>query len=190
MNNKNKTIKIVLILIIILTLVGATFAFWIFNSDINKDIIFNTNKKLEEYIIYDSGESKYVGNFNLGSNYLEGVHTNISIYKTKEASNTLLYASINMTINEIGNNMKMLPGLKWLVTLDNDTYNKTILASGDFLNISDLEEFTLLSNIEVTQEKKEYTIWIWLDENEQTSNQLLGETIDISLWTKVDQITK
>jgi len=95
-----------------------------------------------------------------------------------------------MTINEIGNNMKMLPGLKWLITLDNDTYNKTILASGDFLNISDLEEFTLLSNIEVTQEKKEYTIWIWLDENEQTSNQLLGETIDISLWTKVDQITK
>ncbi|MBQ8218961.1 MAG: hypothetical protein IJZ79_04340, partial [Bacilli bacterium] len=189
MDNKNvKIIKVLMILSFIFIIMGGTLAYWNWVSVNDKEIIFNTSKGLEDYIIYDSGESKFVGDFKLGSSYLDGVHTTVSIYKKDEAVNASLYASINMRINEIGNKMRTLPGLKWAVTLGSSTDNGEVLANGNFLNLNSNDEILLLPYIEVTTEITEYTIWIWLDENESTSYEMSGETVDTSIWTQVDQI--
>ena len=84
MNKKINIIRILFLLGIIFTILGGTFAYWNWMSTTDKEIVFNTSKELQEYIIYDSGESKFVGDFQIGSSYLDGIHTTVSIYKQKK----------------------------------------------------------------------------------------------------------
>ena len=58
MSRKKRIILISIIIVLVLSLVVAgTYALWTWNSNVNKNVVFNTSKKLQEYIIYDSGES-------------------------------------------------------------------------------------------------------------------------------------
>ena len=179
MNKRNKILIIISIILIILIILGGTLALWTWNSSENKNIVFNTASDLQDYIIYDEGESKFVGDFQVSDSYLDGVHTTISLYKTEDVSNVDLYATINMDINSIGTNLKSLPGLKWVVTSGNSTdSNHEILSQGNFLGTNDGDTLVLYNNIEVLTTKKEFTIWLWLDSSTNLDSELTGERID------------
>ncbi len=187
MNKKNKTLILLMVLGVIMILLGSTFAYFSWRSGENKEVVFNTSKGLQEYIIYDSGESKFVGDFQVGTSYTSGVHTTVSIYKSDKISDKMLYATINMKVKEIGENLNNSEALKWTVTLGNATSNGKVLASGNFSLLSTGSEMAILPNFEVTTTLTEYTIWIWLDETLADSS-MTGETADVSIWTQVDQI--
>ena len=187
MNKKNKTLILLMVLGVIMILLGSTFAYFSWRSGENKEVVFNTSKGLQEYIIYDSGESKFVGDFQVGSGYTSGVHTTVSIYKSDKISDKMLYATINMKVKEIGENLNNSEALKWTVTLGNATSNGEVLASGNFTLLSSGSEMAILPNFEVTTTLTEYTIWIWLDETLADSS-MTGEKLDVSIWTQVDQI--
>ena len=188
MDKKNKTLILLMVLGVIMILLGSTFAYFLWGSRENKEVVFNTSKGLQEYIIYDSGESKFVGDFQVGSSYTSEVHTTVSIYKSSEVNNIPLYATINMKVKEIGENLNNSEALKWTVTLGNATSNGKVLASGNFSLLSTGSEMVILPNFEVTTTLTEYTIWIWLDETLADSS-MTGEKADVSIWTQVDQIT-
>jgi len=190
MNNKNKQIKLILgvLLLGILTVAGS-FAFWTWTSSENKTVLFNTSGDLAEYIEYDEGESKFIGDLAVSDSYLDGAHTTISIKKTQEATNVDLFATINMKINEIGTNMSKSRAVKWTITRGNSTNPGVVLNEGNFLGASKDESLELYSNIEVTTSIQEFTIWLWIDEGENPSEKLSGETLDTVIWTQVDQIT-
>ena len=187
MNKKKKTLILLMVLGVIMILLGSTFAYFSWRSGENKEVVFNTSKGLQEYIIYDSGESKFVGDFQVGTSYTSGVHTTVSIYKSDKISDKMLYATINMKVKEIGENLNNSEALKWTVTLGNATSNGKVLASGNFSLLSTGSEMAILPNFEVTTTLTEYTIWIWLDETLADSS-MTGETADVSIWTQVDQI--
>ena len=187
MDKKNKTLILLMVLGVIMILLGSTFAYFSWRSGENKEVVFNTSKGLQEYIIYDSGESKFIGDFQVGSSYTSGVHTTVSIYKSDKISDKMLYATINMKVKEIGENLNNSEALKWTVTLGNATSNGKVLASGNFSLLSTGSEMAILPNFEVTTTLTEYTIWIWLDETLADSS-MTGETADVSIWTQVDQI--
>jgi len=97
----------IVIFLIGLIITGGSYAFWSWNSDNNKNVVFNVSKDLKEYIKYDEGESSFIGDLNVSNSYLTGsIHSTISIYKTSEAANINLLATIHMDINQIGENMK------------------------------------------------------------------------------------
>ena len=184
---KNRNIRLIIGVILLgLLIIAGTFSLWIWGSNENKDVVFNTSKKLQEYIIYDSGESKFVGDFQVGSSYTSGVHTTVSIYKSSEVNNVPLYATINMKVKSIGDNLSS-EALKWTVTKGNATSNGDVLASGNFSSLTTDSELALLTNFEVTTTMSEYTIWIWLDET-LASPSMSDEILDVSVWTQVDQI--
>ncbi len=188
--NKYRKLSITLLIIsVIFIILGGTLSLWTWNSSENKNVVFNTASNLQDYIIYDEGESKFVGDFQVSDSYLDGVHTTISLYKTEEVNDVDLYATINMDINSIGKNIKSLPGLKWVVTSGNSTdSNREILSQGNFLGTNDGDTLVLYNNIEVLTTKKEFTIWLWLDSSSNLDSELTGETIDTSIWTQIDQI--
>ena len=115
MDKKKSIILIITVFLLGILTTAGSFAYWSWQSDTNKNIVFNTAKELQEYIEYDEGESTFVGNFQIGNTYLDGIHSTIAINKTQEAANVRLLATINMDINAIGLNMAKSSALLELV---------------------------------------------------------------------------
>ena len=187
MTKKRAILLSVTILFIGLFITVGSYAFWSWSSNTNKNIVFNTSKKLSNYIVYDEGESKFVGDFQISSSYTQGIHSTISLYKTSEAANVSLTATIHMDINNIGNVMKKSTALKWKVTLGDSTNIGATLAEGNFIGVENGDTITLVPNIEVTTTLTKYTIWVWIDANENPSDDIIGETFDSDIWTEINQ---
>jgi len=185
---RKKLILIICVLFLGVLVTGGTYAYWTWNSDTNKNIVFNTSKELSQYITYDEGESKFVGDFKVSDSYTDGLHSTIAIGKKTEASDVTLVATINMDINEIGTNMKNSSALKWVVTSGDSINPGEVLSSGDFLGVNNNDTMMLLPSVEITTTVEKYTIWIWLDETENPSSELTGETLDTVVWTEINQI--
>jgi len=190
-NNKKKylLLTIGILLIGLMTIVGS-FAFWTWNSSTDKSVVFNTSKALEEYIIYDSGESKFVGDFQVADSYTEGMHSTISVKKTEDAKDHSLYATIYMDINEIGEYMKVSPALKWAITSGDSSNVGKLLNQGVFYGQSSGDTIELKPSFEVTTTEQEFTVWIWLDSGESIDSNLTGETLDVNVFTQIDQIVE
>ena len=188
MSRKKRIILISIIIILVLSLVVAgTYALWTWNSNVNKNVVFNTSKGMQYYIYYDAGESKFVGDFQVSDTYTGGIHTTITMGKSSEIANIGLYATINMTIKAIGSNLANSSALKWVITKGNSTNPGTVLNSGSFIGHSLGDNIVLAPSIEITTTNTEYTIWIWLDSSMNPGEEISGETIDASVWTQINQ---
>ena len=115
------------------------------------------------------------------------MHSTISLYKTSEAANVDLKATIHMDIKTIGTNIASSRALKWMITSGTSSNVGSVLASGDFIGVNSGDVLDLISNLEVTTTEAFYTIWIWLDASENPSNDLTGETLDTVVWTEINQ---
>lgn len=93
MKNKRKKYLIIALSIVAIFIFAGTYAYWNWTSGENKNVVFNTSKNLKDYITYDDGESKFVGDFQVSDSYLDGVHTTISM-KKDGAANVSLMATI------------------------------------------------------------------------------------------------
>ena len=187
MTKKKAIFLSITILFIGLIISAGTYAFWSWSSNSNKNIVFNTAKELKSYIVYDEGESKFVGDFKVSDSYTDGIHSTISLYKTSEAANADLIATIYMDVNSIGDAMKESSALKWKVTQGDSTNPGTTLAQGNFIGVNSGTTLTLVPNIEVTTTLTKYTVWIWIDASENPSDNLTGETFDSDIWTEINQ---
>ncbi|MBR7042414.1 MAG: hypothetical protein IKI04_02820, partial [Bacilli bacterium] len=187
MDTKKRLLIIATILLIGLVIIGSTYAFWTWTSNTTKNVIFNTAEELKKYIVYDEGESKFSGNFEVSSSFNQGMHSTISLYKTGEAANVDLIATIHMNINSIGTNMANSTALKWVVTSGTSNNPGSIITQGNFINVSTGDVLTLVPNVNVTTTETFYNVWIWLDESENPSSSLTGETLDVNVWTEFNQ---
>ena len=189
MNNRKGLLLAIGVILMGVLITAGSYAFWSWQSSPNKSVVFNTSKALKNYIVYDEGESKFVGDFKVGSNYQDNsIHSTISLYKTNDAANFNLMATIHMDVNSIGENMKKSNALKWVVTEGNSTNPGQVLAQGNFVGTNSGDTLTLVPNIEVTTTRKYYTVWIWLDKNANPSDSLSGETLDTNVWTEINQL--
>lgn len=184
-----KYVKYLIITLVVGIMIAiGTYAYWSYESSNKKNISIRTSRELSNYIIYDEGESKFTGELKVGSSYLDGVHTTISIKKTADASNLELIATVNMTVNAIGDNIKNSYGLKWAITKGDSTSAGTLLNQGNFYGKNNDDVIELKTGIEVTTTEEKYTVWIWIDGSENPDPKIVGETLDTSVWTQVDQI--
>ena len=187
MTNKKHILIVLTIIFVGLFIIGATYAFWTWNSSTSKNVIFNTSNNIKEYIIYDEGDSKFSGNFEVVNSYNQGMHSTISMYKTTEVANIDLTGIIHMNIHNIGSNIKNSNALKWVVTEGTTENIVNVLSEGTFNNLNNGDTITLVPNITVTTTETFYTVWIWLDSSENPDSSLTGETLDVSIWTEFNQ---
>ena len=187
MTKKKAILLSITILFIGLIITAGSYAFWSWSSNTNKIIVFNTAMDLQNYIVYDEGESKFVGDFQVSDSYIDGIHTTISINKTSAAANADLLATIYMDINSIGTNMKNSDAVKWVVTEGDSSNPGTVLASDTFTGIDSGDTIVLVPNLIVTTTLTKYTIWIWIDSSESFDPNIVGETLDTDIWTEINQ---
>ena len=184
MNTKKTVLMIIAIFLMGLIIIGSSYAFWVWNSNTNKNVNFST-ADLKNYVIYDDGESTFDDSLEVDS----PIYATIAINKNSNATD--LFASVYLSIDSIGTNMRNSPALKWKVTSGGDTtFNNTAVASGDFIGTADGDTILLMLNLPVTlltnNNPTKYTVWIWIDSSEDYSN-LSGEKLDAKIWTEINQ---
>ena len=183
MNSKKSILILVTILVIGLLLASGSYALWSWTSNVNKNVVFNTSNHLKKYVVYDEGEASFVGDLSFDS----AIHSTIAIYKTTNAAD--LVATIHMDINSIGDNMKTTSALKWKITQgDASSFDTEEIASGNFLNTDTGDMLTLVHNIDITTASTQYTIWVWIDGDDNSSSSLVGEFFDADIWTEINQL--
>ena len=186
MEKKKIALITIVVFVVGLIITSASYAFWSWNSNVNKNVIFNVASNLKNYIVYNEGESAFTGELNVSNNYQTGsIHSTISIYKT---TNVNLLATIHMDVNQIGPNMKQSTALKWVVTEGTTSNVGSVLAKGNFVGTNNGDTLTLVPDIPVNTTETFYTIWIWLDASENPSDNLSGETLDTNVWTEINQV--
>lgn len=193
--NKRKFIIIVAVILSILFVAAGTYALWVWNSSINKNVVMNTITGIGKEIIYNEGDSKIKEGFKPTSNFCEAEYTTISFYKSGSLAHIDVNAVINMQLKSIGSNMKSSSSVYWIVTAGNNEdisdcsaglNSSSILSYGNFNNVSSDSSVELLTNISVLNEPKEYTVWLWIDSAAENLDSIFGETIDIDLWTQFE----
>ena len=186
MEKKKIALITIVVFVVGLIITGASYAFWSWSSNVNKNVVFNVASNLKNYIVYNEGESAFTGELRASNNYqTNSIHSTISIYKT---TNVSLLATIHMDINRIGSNMKQSTALKWVVTEGTSSNPGTVLAKGNFIGTNNEDVLTLVPDLAVNITETFYTIWIWLDASQNPSNNLTGETLDTNVWVEVNQV--
>ena len=195
-NTKSLIIKITVFLSIfaLLSLIG-TYAAWIWRSEVDKDVVFNTSKELQEYIVYNAGNSKFIGDFDIEDSFCESQYTTLSFYKTEEAANIPISATINMDINGIGSNISSSSDVYWVLTEGDSEITCTdglssanVVSYSNFIGTSAGQTISLKTNIPVTTNEQKFTVWIWIDSNGSNLSSLTGETLDVNIWTQIDML--
>ena len=184
--------KLILVLILVgLMVTGGSYAYWMWASNVNKNVVFNTISGLEGYIIYDEGESYFVGNFQPTDTFCQNVSNTISFKKTSEVSELNFLATIYMDINSIGENIGKSSDVYWVVTEGDNSITcesgletETVLSYGTFNGAKSGDTIKLLDRIVVTEDNKQFTVWMWIDTNGTNLSSLSGETIDANVWTE------
>ena len=187
--DKKKIILFVLIFLVLLLLVGGTYAYWTFTSN-SKRFLGSTLDELKKYIIYDEGESHFVGNFQPMETFCESTSTTLSFSKNKDAVSlgVGINASINMDINSIGSNISSSNDVYWILTSGDNNItcsdglsNSNIVNYGTFNGKTAGKTIVLAENIDVTFDTKKYTVWLWIDGSSSDLSLLSGETIDTNV---------
>lgn len=171
---------------------AGTYAYWTWTSNVNKSVSFNVVSGFEQYIIYDEGDSYFVGDFQPSVNYCGGLKNTISFKKTNNDINFV--ASINMNVNVIENNIKNSDSVYWVVTSGDDTSCtgnlNDALVYDTFKNKANGSVVEMLNNVEVTTSEQKFTIWIWIDSNGSGLSDLSGKTLDTNIWTQFDMLDR
>lgn len=197
---KKDIILFVSIFCVLALISGSTFAYWGWESNVNKSVVFNTSHGIEDYINYDEGDSHFVGNFQPTANYCNNtIYNTISFNKKSADVEIPLIANIYMDVNHIADSIKNSDNVYWaLIAGDSSSCTGVLsdaLAYGKFKNISSGTTITLLENIWIgtnttvynqLEYATSYTIYIWIDSSGSNSS-LSGSTIDVNIWTQIDQ---
>lgn len=187
---KKDTILFITIFCVLALIAGSTYAYWGWSSNESKSVVFNTSKGIEDYVIYDAGESHFVGDFKASSTFCDGLHNTVTMSKVTDASEMMLIGTLKMDVNSIENNMKSTDALGWAVVSGDGTSctsDTTALVSGTFKNVNSVTTLTLLEDMFIGTSAASYTVYIWLN-TATASDALSGETLDVNIWTQVDQV--
>lgn len=186
--NKKDIILFVSIFCVLALIASGTYAYWRWESSNtqNPQVIFNTMKGIDEYIYYDGGVSKFVGNFQPSSSHCGGKGNTIEFYVKSSAPDEMkesgiLTATIKMDINDISSAISSSGYVKWAVTEGSESACGTLRASG---SLDSGGTITLLENLVISQSSSKYTVWVWVDS--AAGNSLSGESLDVNIWTQID----
>ena len=207
--NKKDIILFVSIFCVLSLIVGGTYAYWQWESGGiggNQAVVFNTVKDIDDYIYYDGGVSKFVGNFEPSGGHCGGKGNTIEFYVKSSAPDEMkeagiLTATIKMDVNNISSAISSSGYVKWAVTEDSEGACGKLKNSGTLSSVGTID---LLSDIVISTSSSKYTVWVWVDAviftipdpeqqpgdlnypNRTMFDRLNGETADVNLWTQID----
>ena len=162
---------IVCIAVLIISVVGTTYAFYrIFFDEFSIDTM---TYGLDYYIEYKEGQDIVSGVLNESADYTGGQKADVEFWKKDDTYD--IYGHIYLDIVRIGENLSMSNALKYALVSDG-----IVISEGDLENSYSGQTILLKGNIPLSLEKTLYTVYIWLDEN-NIDETFIGETISATV---------
>lgn len=170
--DKSKTYMIVGIIILVLALIGSTYAYYRYVfANVNVDTI---TRGLDYYITYAKGTDITNKVLEPSTDYTGGNSVSVTLYKKDNTYD--IYGHIYLNVTTIGTALSNSSALKYVVT---DGTN--ILFNGKLKGVTNGSKIPLAVNIPLNTTSTEYTVYLWFNKNvsEETSSE--GQTISASV---------
>lgn len=172
--NKSKLFLMISISILIICLLGGTYAYYksLLSSGIG---VISTTHSLDYYINYVKGDDVTASELNPSTSYIDGISSRIEFWKKDDSYD--IYGRIELTVNSIGSNLSNSSALKYAVVNEN---SGLLLSSGTLKGVTANSKVTVLKNLYLEQTKQIYIVYVWIDSSEELGD-LSGESLDISI---------
>ena len=170
--DKSKTYMIVGIIILVLALIGSTYAYYRYVfANVNVDTI---TRGLDYYITYAKGTDITNKVLEPSTDYTGGNSVTVTLYKKDNSYD--IYGHIYLNVTSIGTTLSNSSALKYVVT---DGTN--IVSRGNLKGVTASSKIPLAVNIPLNTTSTEYTVYLWFNDNisEETSSE--GQTISASV---------
>ena len=186
MNKQDKTIIFIIIAVTIVTVIGATYAYWtwVSNNSQNTAVTFTTGAGFS---------CSANGGGNITSSDVQLVPTTctdtaraikrtVTVSPTITQNNGDIYLDMWLKVNSIGSGLSNSQNFKYALTTDGTSCTSgTVVAEGNFNGATTNTEKTLLHEKTYSSTTTEtYYLWIWLDAAE-TDSATQGQSFNISL---------
>ena len=168
-NDKSKVYMIVGVVILIIAIVGSTYAYY-------RYVLTSTNvntitRGLDYYINYAKGTDITSGTLNPSTDYTGG--NSVTITLNKKDNTYDIYGHIYLDISNISTALSSSNALKYVVL-----EGTTKISEGVLGEVSSGESYLLAVNIPLKTTTTIYTIYLWFDE--ASSNALSAENTSVS----------
>ena len=173
MVRKDKLFMIISISLLVICIIGSTYA--LYKGILSKNLEVNTTTHgLDYYINYVKGNDINSSTLIPSTDYTGGSSSDIEFWKKDDTYD--IYGKIELTVNTIGTNLSNSSALKYSVV-----NNGEVLSTGSLKGATTGSKITILENLYLETTRQIYTVYIWLDDNEE-----LGDISNESLSISVD----
>ena len=170
--DKGKTYMIIGIIILVLALIGSTYAYYRYVfANVNVDTI---TRGLDYYITYAKGTDITNKVLEPSTDYTGGNSVTVTLYKKDNSYD--IYGHIYLNVTSIGTALSNSSALRYVVT---DGTN--IVSRGNLKGVTASSKIPLAVNIPLNTTSTKYTVYLWFNDNisEETSSE--GQTISASV---------
>ena len=170
--DKGKTYMIIGIIILVLALIGSTYAYYRYVFvRVNVDTI---TRGLDYYITYAKGTDITNKVLEPSTDYTGGNSVTVTLYKKDNTYD--IYGHIYLNVTSIGTTLSNSSALKYVVT---DGTN--ILFNGKLKGVTNGSKIPLAVNIPLNTTSTKYTVYLWFDDTNTEDTSLEGQTISASV---------
>lgn len=174
---KSKLFMIISLGVLVVCIIGSTYA--LYSMVLSKNVGVNsTTHGLAYYINYVKGTDITSSTLSPSTTYEGGASSNIEFWKKDDSYD--IYGKIDLTVNTIGTNLKNSDALKYAVV-----NNGKVLKQGSLKGTAAGTTITILKNLYLEQTKQIYTVYVWLDNNEELGN-ISNESLSVSVDCTAD----
>ena len=170
-NDKNKiVISVVGIISLVIVVATATYAWYVWHSSSSQNV--NINLTASSTITFYGG-TDIEGILEPVYDKEDGIVKTIRISSNATGDEFSLYLKLNTLPSDLED-----ASFKWAIYKGNQLIN-----NGDFGGTAQGDVVTLLTDEEIsTDEYDEYTLYLWLDANEDNDYSMSGQTVDFDLY--------
>ena len=162
MKNKELLKAIVIVLIIIVIVSGTTYAAYSWVSDPDKGYITGTSDCF--VLDYTKGEDILDGSLDFSSTYTGGLHATVKV-KISDSCNINGIGTLYINIKDDTSDSLLSSNLLRYQVLEGTTEVKDGIISAKGKN-------EIYDNIEITKDEKEYTVYLWVNIEDVTNDNL------------------
>ena len=178
-NDKSKIYMIVGVVILIIAIVGSTYAYY-------RYVLTSTNvntitRGLDYYINYAKGTDITSGTLNPSTDYTGG--NSVTITLNKKDNTYDIYGHIYLDITTISSALSSSNALKYVVL-----EGTTKISEGTLGGVSASNSYLLAVNIPLKTTSTTYTVYLWFDET--SSNALSAESSSVSAKVRCEATMK
>lgn len=190
MKNKKLIISIIAVILIIIAVIGGTYAYWRWQTTAEENTSFNLVGPKQSDIF----SCKADGGGNISANEKTLVPTVVDSHTTENYikravkvsptisdNDTTVYLSLWLNVNVIGSGLSTTDNLHYVLTTGASSPDDGVVLSKNFKGVSVNDKLYLLSDKTYSATTTEtYYLWIWLDAKE-TANSSMNQKLELSL---------